>query len=127
MALYAAQTFSKRGGGVMKFLLAAILAAISVIAGSQPAFAQIVGGKVIGVDDDPVLGDANAKVTIIEFGDYQCPTCRAFWRDTEPRLKKDYISTGKAKLVFRDFPIVQIHPESIMAAMAVDSAIDQGK
>jgi len=103
------------------------LAAILLIAGSLPAAGQVVGGKLIGVDDDPSLGDAQAKVTIIEFGDYQCPSCRAFWREVEPRLKKDYISTGKARLVFRDFPIVQIHPESIMAAMAVDCAIDQGK
>jgi protein-disulfide isomerase len=111
----------------MKVFLAAMLAAIFVIAGSWPASAQVVGGKLIGVDDDPVLGDANAKVTIIEFGDYQCPSCRMFWREVEPRLKKDYINTGKAKLVFRDFPIVQIHPESIIAAMAVDCAGDQNK
>jgi protein-disulfide isomerase len=104
-----------------------LFAAILVIAGSLPASGQVVGGKFIGVDDDPALGDANAKVTIIEFGDYQCPSCRMFWREVEPRLKKDYVNTGKVKLVFRDFPIVQIHPESIMAAMAVDCAIDQGK
>ena len=100
-----------------------LLTAIFLIAGSLSA----AGGKFIGVDDDPVLGDAKAKVTIIEFGDYQCPSCRMFWREVEPRLKKDYIDTGKVKLVFRDFPIVQIHPESIMAAMAVDCASDQGK
>jgi protein-disulfide isomerase len=83
--------------------------------------------KFIGVDDDPVLGDAGAAVTIIEFGDYQCPSCRAFWRDVEPRLKKEYIDTGKVKLVFRDFPIVQNHPEAIVAAVAAQCAADQGK
>jgi protein-disulfide isomerase len=83
--------------------------------------------KFIGVDDDPVLGDARAAVTIIEFGDYQCPSCRLFWRDVEPRLKKEYIDTGKAKLVFRDFPIVQNHPEAIVAAVAAQCAGDQGK
>jgi len=111
----------------MRVLFAGIVAVILVIAGSQPASAQVVGGKFIGVDDDPAIGDANAKVTIIEFGDYQCPSCRMFWREVEPRLKKDYINTGKVRMVFRDFPIVQIHPESIMAAMAADCANDQGK
>jgi protein-disulfide isomerase len=81
----------------------------------------------IGVDDDPVLGDAAAPVTIIEFGDYQCPSCRLFWSDVEPRLKRDYIDAGTVKLVFRDFPIVEIHPEAIVAAMAAQCAADQGK
>jgi protein-disulfide isomerase len=111
----------------MRVLFAGIVAVILVLAGSQPASAQVVGGKFIGVDDDPAIGDANAKVTIIEFGDYQCPSCRMFWREVEPRLKKDYINTGKVRMVFRDFPIVQIHPESIMAAMAADCAGEQGK
>ena len=106
----------------MKVLLAAILTAITV----APAYAQQ-RGVFIGVDDDPMLGSPDAKVLIIEFGDYQCPSCRMFWKDVEPRLKKEYIDTGKAKLVFRDFPIVQIHPEALLASMAVDCAGEQNK
>jgi len=102
-----------------------LLTAVLVIAGSvSSAAAQ---GKFVSVDDDPVLGNANAKVTIIEFGDYQCPSCRLFWREIEPRLKKEYIDTGKVKFVFRDFPIQQIHPEATIAAMAAQCAADQGK
>jgi protein-disulfide isomerase len=102
------------------FLLAtAMFAAFASSAAAQAKF--------IGVDDDPVLGDAKAAVTIIEFGDYQCPSCRLFWRDVEPRLKKEYIDTGKVKLVFRDFPIVENHPEAIVAAVAAQCAADQGK
>jgi protein-disulfide isomerase len=101
-----------------------LLAAIFVIAASLSIAGQ---GKFIGVDDDVVLGDAKAKVLIIEFGDYQCPSCRMFWREVEPRLKKEYVDTGKVKLVFRDFPIVQIHPEAMLAAIAVDCAGDQKK
>jgi protein-disulfide isomerase len=106
----------------MKILLAAILTALAV----SPAYAQG-SGAFIGVDDDPVLGSPNAKVLMIEFGDYQCPSCRMFWKDVEPRIKKEYIDTGKVKLVFRDFPIVQIHPEALLAAMAVDCSADQNK
>jgi protein-disulfide isomerase len=102
-----------------------LLVSLFALAGSlSPVAGQ---GKFIGVDDDPVLGDAGAKVTIIEFGDYQCPSCRMFWKDVEPRLKKDYVDTGKVKLVFRDFPIVQIHPEAMLAAMAVNCAGEQSK
>jgi protein-disulfide isomerase len=106
----------------MKILLAAILTALAV----SPAYAQG-SGAFIGVDDDPVLGSPNAKVLMIEFGDYQCPSCRMFWKDVEPRIKREYIDTGKVKLVFRDFPIVQIHPEALLAAMAVDCSADQNK
>ncbi len=106
----------------MKILLAAICTALAV----SPAYAQ--GSRVfIGVDDDPMLGSPDAKVLMIEFGDYQCPSCRMFWKDVEPRLKKEYIDTGKVKLVFRDFPIVQIHPEALLAAEAVDCSADQNK
>ena len=102
-----------------------LLSVVAVLLLAIPAAAQIKG--VVSVDDDPVLGSADAKVTMIEFGDYQCPSCRAFWRDIEPRLKKDYIDKGMVKLVFRDFPLTQIHPDAFMAAQAVDCSLDQNK
>jgi len=106
----------------MKTLLVGLFMALTAL----PASAQQ-RGVFIGVDDDPVLGSPDAKVLIIEFGDYQCPSCRQFWKDIEPRLKKDYIDTGKVKLVFRDFPLMQIHPEALMAAIAVNCAGEQEK
>jgi protein-disulfide isomerase len=78
------------------------------------------------VDDDPVLGDPKAKVTIIEFSDFQCPYCRSFWSDTLPQIKKDYIDTGKVKLVYRDFPL-SFHAAAEPAAQASECADDQGK
>src|SRR3989338_4053129 len=60
-------------------------------------------------DDDPVEGQANAKVTIIEFSDFQCPFCERFYTQTLQSIRKDYIETGKVKLVFRDFPL-GFHP-----------------
>ena len=105
----------------MRVLLAALFTALFAL----PASAQQ-RGAFIGVDDDPVLGSADAKVLMIEFGDYQCPSCRQFWKEIEPRLKKDYIDTGKVKLVFRDFPLNQ-HPEAVLAALAVNCARDQNK
>ncbi|MEK7514903.1 MAG: DsbA family protein [Patescibacteria group bacterium] len=80
----------------------------------------------VSVDDDAMLGNKKAPVTIIEFSDYQCPFCRAFWRDTYPRLKKDFIETGKVRLVFRDFPLSS-HPGAVPAAHAAECAEEQGK
>ena len=103
-----------------------LLAGLFMTLAALPASAQQ-RGVFISVDDDPMLGSPDAKVLMIEFGDYQCPSCRMFWKDIEPRLKKDYIDTGKVKLVFRDFPLMQSHPEALLSAMAVNCAGEQGK
>ena len=79
----------------------------------------------VSADDDAILGDKNALVTIIEFSDYQCPFCRKFWQDTLPQLKTDYIDTGKVKLVYRDFPL-SFHPMAIPAAEAANCAREKG-
>ena len=83
--------------------------------------------KIISMDDDPIRGDPNAKITIIEFSDFQCPFCAKFHSDTLPLLMQNYINTGKAKLVYRDFPIESIHPNAVPAAHASECADDQGK
>src|SRR5262249_44730200 len=67
---------SKRGG-----VMAVFITAILMIVGLMTYPGAQVAGKFVGVDDDPWIGDAKAKVTIIEFGDYQCPSCRMFWRE----------------------------------------------
>lgn len=82
----------------------------------------------VSVDDDPVLGDADAPVTIIEFSDFQCPFCGRHFEQTYPQLLSNYIETGKAKLVFRDFPL-SFHPEAEPAAIAAECVdkIDSSK
>src|SRR3989338_2286463 len=57
----------------------------------------------VSLDDDAVLGSADAPVTIIEFSDYECPFCKSYFTNTFPDIKKDYVDTGKVKIVFRDF------------------------
>lgn len=70
-------------------------------------------------DNDPVLGKSTAPVTIIEFSDFQCPFCEKFYTETLPQLKKEYIDTGKAKLVFRDYPL-SLHPMAHISAEAAE-------
>ncbi|HIN91479.1 MAG TPA: DsbA family protein, partial [Alphaproteobacteria bacterium] len=55
--------------------------------------------------DEPVLGDLDAPVTIIEFASLSCPHCAAFHKERFPWLKKNFIDTGKVRFIFRDFPL----------------------
>ena len=73
----------------------------------------------------PILGNENAPITLIEFGDYQCFFCNKFFHDTENAIIKNYVETGKVKIVFKDFTI--IGPDSVSAAQATHCAKDQGK
>ncbi len=80
----------------------------------------------VSIDDDAMLGNKNAPVTIIEFSDFQCPFCRSFWKSTLPLIKSNYIDTGKVRLVYRDFPL-SFHSSSHLAAEAAECAKDQDK
>lgn len=55
--------------------------------------------------DDKFIGNADAPVTIVEYFSLGCPHCKRFHEDILPKLKADYIDTGKVRLVFRDFPL----------------------
>ena len=81
---------------------------------------------VASIDDDPVLGDKNAPVTVIEFSDYECPFCKRHFDQTHQELVKKYIETGKVKLVFRDFPLSFHDPMATKEAVAANCAREQG-
>ena len=66
--------------------------------------------------DDFVLGDPGAPVTMIEFSSLTCPHCASFHANTLPEIKKNYIVTGKVRLVYRHFPFDQ--PALLAAALA---------
>ena len=81
----------------------------------------------ISADNDPIIGNPDAPITIIEFSDFQCPFCAKFHSQTLPRILDEYIEQGKVKLVFRDFPIQSIHPNALPASIAAECANEQGK
>ena len=81
----------------------------------------------ISVDNDPIIGNPDAPITIIEFSDFQCPFCERFYTQTLPLIYEEYIEPGKVKLVFRDYPIQSIHPNAVPAAIASECANEQGK
>ena len=73
----------------------------------------------------PFLGNANAKVTVVEYADYQCPFCERFYTQTMPSIKTAYIDTGKIKFYYQDFAF--LGPGSTTAGEAVLCAQDQNK
>lgn len=75
---------------------------------------------------DPMLGDPNAPVTIVEFADFQCPFCGRFFVDAFPQIKEKYIATGKVKFIYRDFPLPS-HPMAQPAAEAAECANEQDR
>ncbi len=75
--------------------------------------------SVIQYNNEPAMGDSKAPVKIAEFGDYKCPICRAFELQVFPKLKHDYIDTGKVQFYFMNYPIID--QNSIPAANASEA------
>ena len=71
-----------------------------------------------------VRGAADAKITLVEYGDYQCPTCGRYHPIIQELLSR---YPGKIKLEYHHFPLVQMHSNAMAAALAAESAADQGK
>lgn len=75
---------------------------------------------------DPVKGDPNAPITIIEFSDFECPFCSRFYQNTLPMIEKNYLDTGKAKLVYLDLPLDNLHKNARLAHIAAECADEEG-
>lgn len=108
--------------------------------GDEPSanLATIVPGEKIDTSipiDGMALGDAGAPITVVEYGDYQCPHCVRFHRNGLDALMSEYIQPGNVRFEYREFPIVDQNPdgsfdtdaESFRAAEAAICAADQGQ
>lgn len=91
---------------------------------SQSAAPQIFQAS---LDDDPFKGNPDAPVTVVEFSDFQCPFCSRFYDQTLPALEENYINTGQVKLVYKDFPLDNLHPNARPSHIAAECADEQGK
>lgn len=132
---------TKKEGGSKILLPISIIIAGLLIAGAvmyQPGAGankkDSLAGKVgdartatLEIGASPVLGEKNAPVTMIVYGDYQCPFCKDQADKVESRLRKEYVETGKLKIVFKHFPLENIHPFARPAAIAANCALAQGK
>ena len=116
-------------------ILAAFFAMNALVVSDQPLVlveandrdveAERFSGAILTANGSPYLGDKNAPITLVEFGDYQCFFCNKFFHDTENGILENYVKTGKVKIIFKDYTI--IGPDSITAALGANCAGDQGK
>ena len=113
-----------------KYYLLAIPIIIGIITGAVMAYYPesesnyLTAAKLIE-NGSPIMGEPNAPITILEWGDYQCTYCYKFHQNTLNTIDENFIKTGKVKLVFKDYPLNG--PESVLAAEASHCAQDQGK
>ena len=81
--------------------------------------AQAQQGRGAPLDDlraERTRGSADAPVTMYEISDFECPYCAEFWRETLPSIERDYIDTGKLRLIFVNMPLTSLHPNAEPAA-----------
>lgn len=102
-------------------LIAGIFAAMYF---ANPQNDELTMSKILEISS-PYEGNSAAPITIIEFGDYQCTFCYKFHGSSLGTIKDEYVETGKASLIFVDFPLNG--PDSVLAAEASHCAKDQGK
>jgi len=75
---------------------------------------------------NPIKGNINAPVLMVEFSDFQCPFSKKFYQQAFPQIEKEYINTGKVKFAYRDFPLAS-HQFAKSAAIAARCAGEQGR
>ena len=84
------------------------------------------GAQPLSIAGRPSKGNPRAKVTLVEYSDYQCPYCGQYVAEVAPQIDRDYIKTNKINYIFKNYPIAQLHPASLKAHVAAACAGDQG-
>lgn len=77
-------------------------------------------------EDEPVMGSEDANVTMVMYEDLQCPFCKRFESDTFPKIESNYVETGELKVVWKDFPMPQIHNWAEDAATTMECVYREG-
>lgn len=80
----------------------------------------------IAIDDDPVLGNKDAQIAMVEASDYECPFCKRYFQQAFQEINKKYVEPGKLKIVYRDFPLPIHNPMATDVAVAANCAREQG-
>ena len=136
----------KKGGDLKAFYM--VLGATAVIAVGAVGWSTLGGGlssaamepissivlgeiedleRLVGLATGVERGDPNAPITILEFGDFQCPACQQFASIVKPQIDLAYVDEGVARFVFHDFPVVSAHRYAFLAARGARCALDQGE
>jgi len=109
---------------IITLVIVAVIIGLVVISNNNSESSE---GKTVNnqppIDGQPTLGDSDAPVTVVEFGDFKCPACKVWGTDIFPQLVNDYIETGKVKFSFIN---VLFHgEESKLGSLAAESVYKQ--
>jgi protein-disulfide isomerase len=105
------------------FIGLGVFAIINSFAGKDNPGEETARVLPVEYDGQPAIGDDNAPVKLMEFGDYKCPVCKVFHDTVYPKLKKEYIDTGKVQMYFTNYQF--IGEDSITAGMAGEAVYQQ--
>ena len=106
------------------------LVAIALVYLAAPSIAGMFagGGSIdysdLNLEEQPRLGDADANVTVVEFGDYMCPACQSFNQNVKPGLQ-DMIDSGEVNMYFLDINLPQFRPSNYQASIAAECVYQQ--
>ena len=115
-------------GGIISVVIIAIIASVSASQFDNQSLnldMEQKHGTISTAMGSPILGEESAKITIVEFGDYQCHQCYNWYHNTKDSIVENYIESGKANLIFVDLAF--LGRDSIKAAAASYCAEEQGK
>jgi protein-disulfide isomerase len=111
-------------GKFVTFIIAVIVLAFAYYFYAMNNGTSTATGEVTVTESDHVRGNLSGKVTLVEFGDIQCPACGAY----EPIVRQVTADNSDIlKVVFKHFPLTQIHQNALLAAKASEAASNQGK
>jgi protein-disulfide isomerase len=82
---------------------------------------------VVSIEGVPARGNPAAKVAVLEYSDFQCPSCAKAFYELLPKIDSEYVATGKVLFVFRHYPLESIHPLAVVAAVAAECAARQNR
>ena len=111
------------GKGIVAITILVVIGAIIWGLNNQNSGSRTV--KVEVTDEDTYLGNKDAKVTLVEYSDFECPACKAY-QDVVKQVIDSY-SPEELRVVFRHFPLRSIHPKADLAAQAAEAAGEEGK
>ncbi|WP_430787464.1 DsbA family protein [Virgibacillus flavescens] len=109
---------------IVTLVIVALLTALVVLSNNNSESSDgNTSNKQPSISGQPTVGDSDAPVTVVEFGDFKCPACKVWGTDIYPKLINDYVDTGKVKFSFVN---VQFHgKESTLASLAAESVYKQ--
>ena len=111
----------------IKGLLRARPAAPAAQPAARPDPSVIPANLSVSIGGAAVTGKTDARLTIVEFSDFECPFCGRYSRETFERIQHEFVDTGKVRYAFRHYPLESLHPRALKASVAAECAREQGK